>query len=308
MNNNPVIVVSICALAILVGFTGVVSAEDELFPPGDYVTHCRALGIQLDWGGDDDHNQIYYVEVDTAFADGDPDPDFFIFLWDGDNNAGDDLGCGSGIADCNPYSHPGSNSVFEYRLFGGPGASVNDDTIPGADPVSWSGTLIDIDSDSGDSTLNTHDPDDLEGKIEDLKDGDYSIISVDMDADPGDLIGSNYVYKFVVDGSSGPSDDFNRYEVQVSTTPDSILVGQLALYTYELTYAGAPESGQQFTSFEFWVGSLQHQMDIQTLDLDGCSPGAEGSEVRIIQPDGTIHDGLDTYESDEQYDLGGNWM
>jgi hypothetical protein len=86
-------------------------------------------------------------------------------------------------------------------------------------------------------------------------------------------------------------------------------VGSLVLYTYEMTYAGAPGGGQNFTSFELWLNELpDHQMDIQTLDLDGCGSGYTASEVRIIQPDGVVHDGADTYESDEQYDLGGNWM
>ena len=51
---------ALTVLAILFASALTASAQQiEMFPPGPYVAHCRALEDDLTSGGDDDHNNIY---------------------------------------------------------------------------------------------------------------------------------------------------------------------------------------------------------------------------------------------------------
>jgi hypothetical protein len=75
----------------------------EMFPPGPYVTHCRGLYDDAMNGGDDDHVNIYFIIVyPSVVDDGTAAPDFFIHLWDGDQNA--DSGTGPLTQDADIYN------------------------------------------------------------------------------------------------------------------------------------------------------------------------------------------------------------
>lgn len=275
----------------------------EMLPYGPYVAHCRAVDCQINWGGDDDNNNIYFIAVDPALADGTANPDFYIHIWDGDNNA---TGTLTGTQDFDIYNQPGY-SVFEYRLYGGIGASFNDDGPPGQDPSIWTGILIDIDSDPGDLTLATDDPDDNDGNDpEDLRDLDHSVIGVDMDGNPGDLVGGLLIYKFVVDGTFGPGGEWNRYEVQATRDAGRTDATGIHLYVYELTYAGHPSSGGGWTNLSFRVPPTPtHEIDIQTLDLDRDDSGIYPQST--LSTPSVFYDDSLTYESDDQY-VGNSWM
>lgn len=234
----------------------------EMFPPGQYVTHCRALGTAGADGGDDDHNNVFFIHVDRRVADGTPLPDFYVHLWDGDHGGNPAL---SGAQD-----YRGPSAVFEYRLYGGAGAAINDEAPPGSDPGSWSGVLIDIDGDAGDDTLRTDDPDDLDATgPEDLRDQDFSLIAVDVDAHPGDRIMGRHVYKFVIDGTFSNVYAWNRYEIQVSRDAARRIGTGMDLFAYEVTYAGRGSNAPAATALQFRVPpTANHAIDIQTLDLD----------------------------------------
>ena len=275
----------------------------EMFPPGPYVSHCRALMVSITSGGDDDHNNVYFVEVDPALADGTSQPDFFIHLWDGDNNA---TGTLTGTQDWDPMNAAG-NDVFEYRLYGGMGAATNDEGPPGQDPTVWSGVLIDIDSDPNDDTLRTDDPDDNDNNSpEDLRDQGFSLIGVDIDGDPGELVIGLFVYKFVVDGSllSGGS-EWNRYEVQFTRDAGRTDPTGVHLYVFELTYAGRPASLNVWTNIGVIVpDTATDQIDIQTLDLDRTFISGIKSQVTTQS---TFYPDAQTYESDDQF-VSSAWM
>ena len=282
-------------LLVLGSLQECVSAQQiEMFPPGPYVSQCRSIDEALGCGGDDDNNNIFFFEVDPLIADGTSLPDFYIHLWDGDsnptaNNSGtlDRIGCG-----------PGGAAVFEYRLYGGVGAAFHNEAPPGYNPSSWVGTLIDIDSDMGDFTLRTDDPDDIDGNDpEDLRDQDFSLIGIDMDvpANKGDLVNGRFIYKFVVDGTMGPGSDWNRYEVQITTDLQRTDQTGVRIFVYELTYAGRPSLSSQFTNVGFRVPStITQELDIQTLDLDRDDLGVDPTSQ--LTTGSRFFDDSETYE------------
>ncbi len=288
-------------VAALLAAPAATQGQLEMFPPGPFVSHCRGIQDDINTGGDDDHNNIYFFVVDAAVADGTAAPDFFIHLWDGDNNSQRSQ---TGTGDYDPNAR--GRAVFEYRLYGGPGALLSDEVAPGMDPASWSGTLIDIDPDPGDDTLRTDDPDDLDGdQPEDLRNLDFSLIGVDMDANPGGAFGATRVYKFVVDGAVGASGgDWNRYEIQVSRDPGRTDNRGVRLLVYELTYAGRPGSSAVFTRFPFLVPiTADQRIDIQTLDIDYGDGSGRRSQLTTAT---RFFSDAECYESDEQYE-GGAW-
>lgn len=304
----------------IIGFlfvTSISAQQVEMFPYGPYVSHCRAADVLILNGGDDDHNNVYYFAVDTSLADGIKGTyDFYIHLWDGDNNP---VTPATGTQDCDIEPGVPGNSIFEYRLYGGPGASHNNEAIPGEDPLltDWTGILIDIDSDLDDDTLNTADNDDIDGDDpEDLRDQDFSIIGVDMDSDPGDLVGTEYIYKFVVDGRYYYKEDgsigncvgthWNRYEIQATRDEDRNDITGVKIHVYELTFAGRPSFHSQWTNLSFFVPPGWDLLDIQTLDLDRTLPGIGWVDSTVTTPL-TFYGYEETYESDEQY-VGGAWM
>ena len=204
----------------------------------------------------------------------------------------------AGTIDIDPYSQA-SASVFEYRLYGGPGAAVDDEGLPGTDPLSYAGTLIDIDGDPGDTTLRTDDPDDNDDNSpEDLRDAGYTTIAVDMDANPGDVVGGRHVYKFVVDGSFGPGGEWNRYRILgtrdiARTDPTGVL-----LQVYELAIASRPTVGSVWMHLPFRVPATSNGLiDLQTLDLDRQLYSARS---KLWTVNGVVDDTL-TFESGDQF-------
>lgn len=237
-----------------------------MFPPAGYYSQCRALLTNTNEGGDDDHQNVWYFAVDPALASHSSAPDFFIHLYDADHHA---TGSSSGTLDIDPYSQA-SASVFEYRLYGGPGAATNDELAPGLDPLTWAGTLIDIDSDANDDTLRTDDPDDNDNNSpEDLRDQGYTLIAVDIDANPGEMVNGFLVYKLVVDGTFGPGGEWNRYRILATNDAARTAATGVQMFVYELTYAGRPTNSRVWTNLGFRVPPTpDHRVDLQTLDLD----------------------------------------
>ena len=271
----------------------------EVMPVNGFFSQVRGRDAPDTDGGDDDHVTIWYFKVDPSIADGTGAADFYIRLFDGDNDAGsgtglDDIGAGT--------------SVFEYRLYGGSGASTNEEAAPGDDPASYSGTLMDIDGSLNDNTLRTDDPDDVDGSDpEDLRDQGWSVIGIDMEAHPGDLVGGVYIYKFVVEAldSGGEDTDWNRYQIQLSRDRWGANTLKLGIYTYELTYAGRPRDAALNTKLSFWVPTLStHQMDIQTLGMD---EDTYDPSIALTDASGTPIGDANTYECAGQY-VGGQWM
>ena len=295
---------SICFLAasLLVGPLPSQQIQVEMFPPGPYVSHCKAKDDLDRRGGDDDHHSIFFLEIDPGIADGTSAADFFIHLWDGDNNAQGGSPA-PGTQDWDQYGDVG-NSPFEYRLYGGPGAADPNHAPPGQDPVTWTGTLLDIDSDAGDDTLRTDDPDDNSGaNPEDLRDQDFSLIGVDIDSSPGDLVNGKYIYKFVVDGTFGPGGEWNRYEIQATRDHARTDLTGVRLYTYELTYAGRPTQAGSLTQLAFPVPDVAGGcLDIQTLDLD-CQLSQYSPSSTLSTP-AVFYDDNQTYETADQFSGG----
>ncbi len=275
-----------------------------MFPPGPYVTHCRGIDEITIYGGDDDHHNTYYFVVSPWIADGTSAPDFYIHLWDGDNNAS---GTVSGTQDYNAHGS-GQGTRFEYRLYGGPGAYDTGEPDPGVDPTTWGGTLIDIDSDEADLTLRTDEPGDTDGNSpEDLRDQDFSLIGVDIDANWGDYVSGQFIYRFVVDssttGSSGA--DWNRYELQITRDAARTDTTDLRIAVYELTFAGRPDSSSVWTNLAFRIPpTATDEIDIQTLDLD-YQDYSQNPRSTVTTPS-LFYDDTLTYESGQQY-VGG-WM
>lgn len=285
-------------------------------PDVNYSGMVRSRDLNPAYGGDDDDTAIFWMAADPSLADGTAAEDAYIYLLDGDV----DVNPSSGIDDFGIGPLPHGDSFFEYSLYGGPGAIQNDDLYDGgnvpdrtsaADPTpnligtdDFEGTLIDINPDAGRETLNTRDDN---GTADwQLKDRDWTIIGIDMDANPGHLVTAAgdprlfalfgkevYLYKFVMDGRDvsgqvavGQAQDFNRFQFDVSTSP---AVGGVAMpnvgdcfgttvsncvipFAYELTFAGRPSSQiPVYTQTFLWVpestGTL-HELDVQTLDMD----------------------------------------
>lgn len=271
-----------------------------MFPQGPYATHCRARGALLVHGGDDDHNNVWFIEVDPARLGS---TIFYVHLWDGDNNA---VNAATALQDVDFYNRAG-NSVFEYRLYGGAGAAQNDDPINGGNPPSYAGVLIDIDSDANDSTLRTDDPDDIDNNSpEDLRDQATSTIRVDTVANPGELRNGKLIYKFVVDGNFGATNDtngeFNRYRLLATRDVGRTDATGVRMYAYEVTYSGRTSQASARTNFGFVVpATLNSQLDLQTLDLDEHETNRNPSSRLITSRAlGTILD-ANTFESGQQW-------
>ena len=321
-------------------------------PDVNYFGHTRARDINRNFGGEDDHIGIYYVAVDPAIG-GNPGPDFYIWVLDGDNDSSSASTVGTDDRRTGTSTTP---SVFEYMLYGGPGgnAGANDDLIgpTGGDPIDFgnngdptddfSGTLIDINPNrsadlpglfnSAQTLLTNADTGPLPSH---LRDQDWTVIGVDIDVTPGYVIPSNpvpgsideslnlfygagkYIYKLVVDGrdvraqvAAGLATDFSRYQIDSSTSSTDPNVGDcrgikpisncVVPFAYELVFAGRPLSQIPIVTETFiLVPPLQqHQLDIQTLDLDEAGGGVfndiPGTSARVTrsadrpnQPSGT---------------------
>jgi len=319
-------------------------------PDINYFANTRARDIDNNFGGDDDNTGIYYFAVDPSLKDGTIGThDFYIWIMDADNDANSNP-ARTGTDDMNADGGKGTmggDSVFEYILYGGAGAKINEDLIGGGnildigvigDPTDdFAGTIVDINpGDPSRNTLRT----DVDQSV--LLDQDWTVIGVDMDASPGDIIQStdgmltlqgtgNYVYKLVVDGrdirgiaSQGTSEDFNAYQIDVSTsnmdanTGDCIYVRPVnncvVPFAYELIFDGRPDlAGAALTTHTLILVSdlLNDRLDIQTLDLDeGVSWGLVNyinMRSSLALPDGTLLGDLQTFESGTQRD-NGNWM
>lgn len=335
-----------------VPLTSTTSTIDSLAPTRipdiNFFGQTRARDVDKEWGGDDDNTGIYYFVVDPAIADGTANPDFYIWIMDGDNNA-----AYLNIGDNDYQSVRVSNyrSVFEYLLFGGLNARNYEDVISGGDMLDigvagdptddFAGTLISINSANGRTTLRT----DLDGANGTgiLKDRDWTVIPVDMDANPGDTIQSTdsilstlfgtgkVVYKFVVDGRdvrglvpAGGALDFNRYQIDVSlssTDPNNgdcknvrPVTNCVVPFAYEMVFAGRPDlAGSQLKANTILLvpNLTNHQMDIQTLDLDENTIAYNLSfpaiSIKFTRPDQIVFDDSATFESGDQVD-NGNYM
>lgn len=289
-----------CLGVLCLASAGAHAQQIGLFPQGPYATHCRARGAKLVHGGDDDHNNVWFIEIDPTRIGSTV---FYIHVWDGDNNAGNNA---SALQDVDFYNYAG-NSVFEYRLYGGPGAALNDDPINGGNPSSYAGVLIDIDSDANDDTLRTDDPDDIDNNApEDLRDQAISTICVDMVANPGDLRNGKRIYKFVVDGNFGVANDtngeFNRYRILATGDAGRTSITGVKMYAYEVTYSGRTSQASARTNFCFTVpATVNNQLDLQTLDLDEHEMNRNPSSRLITSGAlGTILD-ANTFESGQQW-------
>ena len=313
-------------------------------PDINFFGHTRARDIAREGGGDDDNTGIYYFVVDPALADGSSTPDIYVWLMDGDNdaarvNVGDD--------DFKPLVITSNNlSVFEYMLYGGPNAKSYEDILSGGDVTDingdptddYSGTLISINTANGRTTLRT----DLDGALGTniLKDRNWTIIPIDIDANPGDpipttdgvlatLFGSgNHVYKLVVDGRdirglvpNGTAWDLNRYQVDISTSSTNPNIGDcrnvrpvincVVPFAYEMVFAGRPDvAGSQLKANTMLLvpDLTNNSMDIQTLDLDESTLlyniSQPGRSVKFTRSDQFIFDDNATFESGDQVDNG----
>jgi len=328
-------------------------------PDINYFGQTRARDVNREWGGDDDNIGIYYFVVDPKISDGvEGTPDIYIWILDADNDSQNNTS-NTGIDDIDVgFGGGGSkgDSVFEYMVFGGVGAKCNDEdqacnksgvdyiakggNVPdfGAnnDPTDdFQGTLIDINS--GMFTLRT----DRDKVL--LKDQDWTVIGIDIDGNPGDTIQSTdtmlstlfgvnkYIYKLVVDGRdvrnlvpAGNARDFNRYQIDISTSPSDPNIGDCAgirpvvncvvPFSYEMVFAGRPDlAGSSLrTNTLILVPTLQnHRIDIQTLDLDESTVGGSaviaGVSSKVTRPDQFVFDENQTFESGDQMD-NGNYM
>jgi hypothetical protein len=102
----------------------------ELLPPGPFVAQCRGASVvpvDIFSGGDDDNVNIWFIDVDTSVHPTGPGADLYIHLWDGDLTVQTDDSTGK--QDVTAVGSPGM--PFEYRLYGGPGAAIDDDVVPG---------------------------------------------------------------------------------------------------------------------------------------------------------------------------------
>jgi len=314
-------------------------------PDINFFGQTRAQDVKREWGGDDDSTGIYYFVVDSAIADGTANPDFYIWIMDGDNNA-----AYLNIGDNDYKSLPNitTSSVFEYMLYGGlnarnyedvaGGGDVPDGGIAGDPADDFGGAIISINAANGRSTMRT----DLDGAsgTNILKNRDWTVIPVDIDANPGDLIqttdtvlstmfgSGKYVYKFIVDGRdvrelvpSGQAVDFNRYQIDVSTSPTDPNVGDcrnvrpvtncIVPFANEMVFAGRPDlAGSQLKANTILLvpDLTNNLLDIQTMDLDENTVIASLSypaiSIKLTRPDQTIFDDTLTFESGDQVDNG----
>lgn len=234
-------------------------------------------------------------------------------------------------------------SVFEYLLFGGSGARLSDDLDSPGDVADFGadlnpgndfqGTLIPINPDGINATLKTNRL--ADGSV--LVNQGWGVIGVDIDSKPGDPITAtdpllakifgtgNYVYKFVVDGrdvrrevAAGQQTDWNRYQIDVSTSATNInqgdcktirpVKGCIVPFAYELNFAGRPDTaGSEFKTFtQILVPDLSpnHQVDIQTLDMDEQWVAAGSASSRLTLADQTLIADTATFESGDQYSVG----
>lgn len=339
----------------LTGSTSPRAIAPTRIPDVNYFGQTRGVDGVSYIGGDDDNTGIYYFVVDPNIAkdqSGNPTPgipDFYIWILDGDL----DSNTFSGVDDMDPHAANPPVTVFEYILYGGTSAKGYDDIISGGDvsdigvlgdPLDdFTGTVIDINPDPSRSTLRT-DLDGLTGSNI-LKDGDWTIIGVDIDNNPGDIItttdgilskifgNGKHIYKFVVDGrdirnlvSPGQATYFNRYQLDISTSSTDVNMGDcynirpvykcVVPFAYELTFAGRPDTAGAFFKTNTLVlvpDLLNHQVDIQTLDIDessNVSPSVAFPAVSSVLtlPNQTVFDEPQTFESGEQVANGGTWM
>ena len=276
---------TLCLGVLFLASAGAHAQQIGMFPQGPYATHCRARGANLVHGGDDDHNNVWFIEIDPAQISSTV---FHIHVWDGDDNAVNNTA--SALQDVDFYSRAG-NSVFEYRLYGGSGAALNDDPIIGGNPSSYAGLPIDIDSDANDDTLRTDDPDDIDNNApEDLRDQGISTIRVDMVTNPGDLRNGKRIYKFVVDGNFGVANDtngeFNRYRILATGDAGRTSITGVKMYAYEVTYSGRTSQASARTNFCFTVpATANNQLDRSRRARDEPQPVQSTDHER-----GTGHD------------------
>lgn len=329
-------------------------------PDINYFGQTRARDVNPDWGGDDDNSGIYYFVVDPSISrdqNNNPTPgvpDFYIWIMDADNDAASNSS--TGIDDMGTYGKTPGVAIFEYMLFGGSGARCNDESQTcnksGGDYISNGGDIPDFSN-------NQNPTDDFQGTLIDinsglltlrtgrdnavLKDQDWIKIGVDIDTNPGDVIQStdtilatifgagNQIYKLVVDGrdirglvTSGMAGDFNRYQIDVSTSISDPNTGDCAgirpvkncvvPFSYEMVFAGRPDlAGASLkTNTMVLVPTLSnHKLDIQTLDLDESTSGGSavitGVAAELTRPDQVVFAEGQTFESGDQRD-NGNYM
>ncbi len=333
--------ISVTGIPLTAAATPVAQSPTRL-PDVNFFGHTRGRDTNNNYGGEDDHLNIYYVAVDPVLG-GNPGPDFYVWVLDGDNDAAAN-GTTTGTDDVATGGVAGQ-SKFEYMLFGGAGAATNNDVIApgGGDPIDFggdgdptndfSGTLIDINSirdidqlglfNSAKTLITGSDTGSLSSQ---LRDQDWTIIGVDLDATPGYTIPTNpapgsldeqlagffgsgrQIYKLIVDGrdvrNQGPvggEADFNRYQVDVSTSSADPNLGDCAginpvincvvPFAYEMVFAGRPQAQIPIVTETFILvpSLILHQLDIQTLDLDeatnGGALGAQitGTSARVIR-------------------------
>lgn len=315
----------------LVRLTGIPLTDSTLTPqatyrrvlPDDvYWTHTKGRDAHPFTGGDDDNVGIYYFVVKDSIKNNGPEPDFFIYILDADNDAvssssiGNDDIASDGLPDDGP-----ADTLFEYRLYGGSGASIADDPVDvtltdpyKGNPTGYSGTVIDINEGS---VVRTSLRTDLDAAI--LKDRDWTIIGVDINNNPGDtndfyqnFVG-DHVYKLVVDGTQGCIDtkpgckaaDWNRYQIALSrSATDPYVIDGTTLFAYELIFAGRAVAYGKTTDTGIYVPNIiDNALDIQTLDLDESQSGG-GTDfpatAEIVLPTGTILNDNGTFESGNQ--------
>jgi hypothetical protein len=152
--------------------------------------------------GDDDHVQIVFFEVpDTA-----PN-DLYIRIYDSDTGgAHDEVGDDRSFGD----------TVMTYTMRGGPGPAY---TFPGARSNHPDAAGID----SG--TFITQQIIGMDGALDD----DW--LTIPVARTQGELVGSSYVFKLVVQGKSG--DDGNWYQVAISPDPgNSVAVNGARVFAF----------------------------------------------------------------------------
>lgn len=208
------------------------------FPDDQYFTHTKGRDVVVFNGGDDDNNTIAYFVVDPVLVS----DNFYIYLYDGDNDAIKSASVGKDDVNAELYrsNNTAGDSIFEYRVYGGSGASNPDDPVnvtaagldvPVGNPTDigelctatnfagieatckwddYAGTLIDINPLSGvdfrganPKTLRT----DLDGPDGTgiLKDQAFMIIPVSIITTPGDTNG--------LDGVPGTGDTFEGFHI-----------------------------------------------------------------------------------------------
>ena len=291
-------------------------------PDVNYMGSTRARDMNDILGGDDDHTGIYYVVVDPGIAiSGD---DFYLWVMDAASS-------GTG--------------VFEYILKGGSGASNQDDIESGGD-VGDNGTPSDQTDDFGGSIVVDINPNPSYTTLRTGRDNSllftkkWTIIPVDIDAYPGEIIDinlhpelarvfgdGNMVYKFIVDGRdtprkyTGTATTKNSYQIDVSTSSTDVNAGDcrsirpvidcVVPFSYELTFSGRPNTaGSEFRTYtQILVPDLapNHQVDVQTLDLDEQWINARTASSRVTMTDQTLFNEPVTFESADQYSSGA-WL